>query len=589
MKQKTENLKEKIKELNKVTHLAIEDIETEPPTPLDRKIIDKYEEIWQEVLEICKEEKIRDTEKFDEKYDVFQWGLENFIESYSDFIDYCGQMDEIYLEPEIKMLKEALEQFNIDKDTKQEFELIIIRDTYIMGNKKEAERQIDEWIKANPDVGEGYEIKCEWELEKSKPNMEKIAKILDEADDNGTFVPDEEIYDKVIQYYEKSGNDELAEYYEALLDFEEENYYDEEDMEEYEELLEEEREKLIEDIKEMSKDKVKKNKTFEEYFLDTNNEERMRFLLPQIIIDSEKETKIKQEDIKKYILENYDTILKENIKYMPKYVIECIRKAPVNGFIEINLDESDTQELMDIHRYFLFKLFGMAFMGCKNNKLVISIPYIKKMKEYVKDKNVIEKNKDINEKMDIISGMCEVYGAIKTRKVYHILEKFYKGITKEQLAKYLVMFCTFFGIANIKIEKSTGSLQFIYNNLIDEESAKKIIKGNKDIKEYTKEEYIKYSTLEYLKKTKGYKKLEKEFNSNMFFGEDLFIMLGDMLIPYTLERRLDEKKADEILNILIQQIEQMNKMGLSTINIETVKKGFKELDSELPKWESEKR
>lgn len=62
-----------------------------------------------------------------------------------------------------------------------------------------------------------------------------------------------------------------------------------------------------------------------------------------------------------------------------------------------------------------------------------------------------------------------------------------------------------------------------------------------------------------------------------------------MLIPYTLERRLDEKKADEILNILIQQIEQMNKMGLSTINIETVKKGFKELDSELPKWESEKR
>ena len=71
MKQKTENLKEKIKELNKVTHLAIEDIETEPPTPLDRKIIDKYEEIWQEVLEICKEEKIRDTEKFDEKYDVF--------------------------------------------------------------------------------------------------------------------------------------------------------------------------------------------------------------------------------------------------------------------------------------------------------------------------------------------------------------------------------------------------------------------------------------------------------------------------------------------------------------------------------------
>lgn len=154
----------------------------------------------------------------------------------------------------------------------------------------------------------------------------------------------------------------------------------------------------------------------------------------------------------------------------------------------------------------------------------------------------------------------------------------------EQLAKYLLIFCSFFGISNIKIEKATGSFQFIYNKLIDEKSAKKIIKENQEMKEYTKEEYIKYSTLQYLKNTKGYKKLEKEFNSNMFFGEDLFGMLGEMLIPYTLERRLDEKKANEILEMLIQQIEQMNRMGLSTINIRVVKEGFKELDSELPKW-----
>lgn len=584
MNQKTENLKEKIKELSKMAHLSIEDIEAEPPTSLDRKIIEKYEEIWKEVLEICKKENIRDTEKFDEEYHIFQWGLKDFIESYSDFIDYCGQMDKIYLEPEIKMLKEILEQFHIDKDIKQEFELIIIRDTYLIGNKKEAEKQINQWIKANPEVGEGYEVKCDWELEKSKPDMEKIARILDEAENNGTSVPNENIYEEVIEYYEKIGNDELAEYYESLLDFKEESYYDEEDMEEYEDFLDEEREKIIEDLKEMSKDKVKKNKTFEEYILDTNKEERMKFLFPQIIMNPEEEKKLNQEDIKKYILENYEAILKENIKYMPKYIIECIKKAPENGLMEVDIDNSNMQELTNIYRYFLLKLSGMAFMEYKNNKLVISIPYIKKMKEYIKDKHVMEKNQDINEKMNIISGMCEVYGAIKTRKIYHILEKFYEGITKEQLAKYLLIFCSFFGIANIKIEKSTGSFQFIYNKLIDEESAKKIIKESKEIKDYTKEEYIKYSTLEYLKNTKGYKKLEKEFNSNMFFGEDLFGMLEEMLIPYTLERHLDGERANEILDMLIQQIEQMNKIGLSTINIRVVKEGFKELDSELPKW-----
>ena len=52
MNPKTENLKEKIRELNKMKQLAIEDIETKPPTPLDRKIIEKYEEIWEEVLKI---------------------------------------------------------------------------------------------------------------------------------------------------------------------------------------------------------------------------------------------------------------------------------------------------------------------------------------------------------------------------------------------------------------------------------------------------------------------------------------------------------------------------------------------------------
>lgn len=583
MNKKTEDLKEKIKELNKMVELSIEDIEAKPPTPLDRKIIEKYEDIWKEVLEICKKENIKNIEKFNEKYHVFPWGLEDFIESYSDFIDYCGQMDKIYLEPEIKMLKETLEQFHIDKDIKQEFELIIIRDTYLLGNKKEAEKQINQWIKANPKMGEGYEVKCDWELEKSKPDMEKVAKILDEAEENGTFVPNEDIYEQVIEYYNKIGNDEMVEYYESLLDFKEENYYDEEDMEEYEDYLEEERENMIKDLKEMSKDKVTKNKTFEEYLLDTKGEERIKFLFPQIIMNPE-QTELNQEDIKKYILENYESILKENIKYMPKYIIECIRKSPKNGFMEVDLDNSNIQELSDIYRYFLLKLSGMVFMEYKNNKLVISIPYIKKMKEYIRDENVMKENKEVNEKMDIISGMCEVYGAIKTRKIYHILEKFYEDITKEQLAKYLLIFCSFFGISNIKIEKATGSFQFIYNKLIDEKSAKKIIKENQEMKEYTKEEYIKYSTLQYLKNTKGYKKLEKEFNSNMFFGEDLFGMLGEMLIPYTLERRLDEKKANEILEMLIQQIEQMNRMGLSTINIRVVKEGFKELDSELPKW-----
>ena len=590
MNPKIEKLKEKIKELERMEEISIEDIETEPPTPLDREIIEKSQEIWQEVLEICKKEKIKDTKIFDKKYNIFQYGLENFIEEYSAFIDYCGQMDEIYLKPEIKMLKEALEHFNINKQTRQEFELLIIRDTYIIGEKEEAKKQVEEWIKRNPNVGEGYEIKCDWELEKSKPDMEKIARILDDAVENGTFVPNEEIYEEVIKYYKKLGDKKLAEHYKLLLNleqvnFEQENYY-EEDMDEYEEVLDEKKKKIIEDIKYIATDKVEKNKTFEEYFGARSNEEQIKFLFPQLIMYTKKEVEVimKQKDIKKYILENYDTILKEKLKYFPKDLIKFIKKLPIDGFVEMELDIKSIQVMAAVHKYFMLGAIGIVFMEYKNDKLLISIPNIKKIKEYLKDKNLIKENNYINEKMAIISGMCEVYGAFELDKIYPILEKFYKGITKEKLANYLLIFCEFFQIANIKTEKTSGKVQFIYNNLIDEKIAKKILSKKKGIKNYSKEEYIKYSNLKYIKNTKGYKKIEKVLDSDILLDEDLLKMLDEILIAYVMGKHLDDKKVDNLLKVLILQLEEIDKLGFQTLNIEAIKEGLKELAYEIPKW-----
>lgn len=587
MNPKKEELKEKVKELNKMQEQSFEDIEQEPITELDKKIVKKYQEIWQEILKICKEEKIKETEIFDEKYDVFQWGLEDFIDSYTDFVDYCAQMDEIYLEPEVKILKEAIEQFDLNTERKQEYELLIIRDTYIMGNKKEAQKQIDEWIKKNPTQGEGYEVKCDWELEKAKPNMEKIAKILDEAEENGTYVPNEEIYEEVIEYFEEVGNDEMADYYSSLLDFiEEDNYYYEDDFEEeYEENLNEEREEVIEIINEMANDKVKKNKTFEQYLDEKNDMECNAFLVPQIFMKTAEEMEKTQENTKKYILENYDTILKENIKYLPENIIKLIKDMPETGWKEIDLEEFKTaNELLKMQEYFMLKQFGMAFIESKNEKLIIAVPKIKKMKEYLKDKELMKENQKINEMMNIIKGMCEVYGAIKTRKIHHILEEFYGKIDKNELAKYLLMFCTGFGIAGLKMDKSTGSLQYIYNNMIEENEAKKIIKENKELKKYIKEEYINYSSPDFLRNTKGYKLLEKEFYLGTELENQMVEMLQEILIPYTIQRRLGTSIADEMLKMMTEQVEEINMIMDTGINVKNIKKAFKQLDEELPRW-----
>lgn len=120
--------------------------------------------------------------------------------------------------------------------------------------------------------------------------------------------------------------------------------------------------------------------------------------------------------------------------------------------------------------------------------------------------------------------------------------------------------------------------------MIDEKTAKDIIKTKKDIKEYSKEEYLKYSNPNFLQDTKGYKILEQEFNSRMFYGEDLFKKMIDVLMPYTVEVRLGEKSADEMLEMLLEQIRQMNAIGLGNVDVENVQKGFKKLNSELVKW-----
>ena len=159
MNPKKEELKEKIKELNQMQEQSHEDVEADIITPLDEKIIEKYEEIWQEILKICKEEKIKDAEIFDEKYHILKWGLEDFIDSYIDFVSYCAYMNGIYREKEIELLKEIMEQFDMDKEKKQEYELMIIENTYLIGNEKEAKKEIDKWIKNNPKQGKGYEIK----------------------------------------------------------------------------------------------------------------------------------------------------------------------------------------------------------------------------------------------------------------------------------------------------------------------------------------------------------------------------------------------------------------------------------------------
>lgn len=635
MKENIKKMEQKSKEIDKLLQAWDRKIEIDEITSLDKRLLKQFDELWKEVLEITKNENINDMDKFDKKYSIFKYGLYEFVLDYCEVLNDAVDISDEFIDKEIELLKEINQQFILAEDIKNYNELLIIKDTYLLGDEKKAEKEIEKWIEKHPSIGDGYKVKCDWELSKKNPNVNKVTEILDEAQKNKTFVPNEEIYEMIIEYFEEIGEDEKAKHYTSILkaaqeklydefkeefgienirddfelDFEEEDeffddeddeFFDNEDFEdEDDEYLNEEfddideqidllkeKEMLIKEIKSCAKDNVEKNKTIEDYISEKTKQQLTSYLGPQAMFETIENMKKIQKDIKKYILKNYKEVIKNNLIYIPQKVVNQIGNIPFHGIIQKNIEKCTIEQLIEIKDYVLLEQLGMAFMNCKNNILTIHVPIIKNLNEFLGDKEVIRKRKEFQEKTNIIKGICELHGAIKVKKVFQIMNEFYGEISKNDFAKFLILITNISLGIELKINYRNGNLQLIYNSLISEKEAKEIINENKEIIHYSKEEYLKYSNMNFLRDTKGYKRIENELYSKLFLDDVFYEMLDAILMPYIIETRTNGKNVDKIVNIIIEQVKEIeNEIGQKNIiDIDEIKKGFKEIAKEFPKW-----
>ena len=357
-------------------------------------------------------------------------------------------------------------------------------------------------------------------------------------------------------------------------------YYD------FEELEEQSKQEIIEEIKKIASDKIDKQKTYEQYINERKEEEIIPFLGPCVITYTQEEIEKTKKDLKKYIIENQKEILKNNMIYMTNDNIKEIEKIPEDGIIEIGFNES-INKIMETRKYHILKNFGLVFMEAKDEKLIIHFPLIKEMKKALKNNELMKKQKEINEKAQIISGICELYGAIKTEKIFEIFEKMYETTNKDKFEKFLIMVSAIFEVAQTKKDDTVGKLQFIYENWIDEESAKKIIKENKTIKIYNKEEYLKYGEKDYLTTIKGYEKLKKQFDTDILDEEEVSELINNLIMPHIIEARINDKDINEIVRAIEMQLVNIigedgyTELGL---DINMIKEAIKEIIEELPKW-----
>ena len=466
-----EELKKEVKKLYSLEEKLTDDFEIDYPTKLSLEVQKQYEKIFNKVLEICKKEKIKDYEVFDKKYNIFEEGLEDFIENIKEFfIIYSGDSKDD-AKKELDVFQKILNQFNINKKEKQDLKLYILNDTRYIGDENKAEELLQDFIKKYPKNEEGYNTKCNWELEKKKPDMEKVVDIIMESKENEALVDDEDIYESVINYYKKKGDKKKEKQFKQMLqDIKEKQYFDEDMFDEsdifeddfsYDDEIDGEEldDLIIEEIREVADDKVSKNKTFEDYIKGMSDIKKFNFLGPQAVFMKENERNQVINNVSEYISKNYKTILKENLKYMPKDLIEFLKTVPDSGIKEIGLKNKFPSDIDEIMKKYTLNIFLIAFWQLKGMKLLIAVPLISNIKNDLKDKDVKKENKKFNEILNLVNGIINLYGAVKAKEIYNLVLKIYEkdGINQETdieyFSKLLFIICNLLNIASIKFNE----------------------------------------------------------------------------------------------------------------------------------------
>ena len=594
------NLKKAVKKLGKMLEQWSVQFNLEESALLEDRIVPQFLDILEEVIRVCKEEDFKNTQEFDEKYDIFEFGLIGFIGNYLDFpaIDDISSDKEV-IKREIKVMEEVIKQFDLLDEQKQEYTLVIIRDKHLIGEEKEAKEQLEKFIEEYPANSEAYELKCEW-----TNNDEEISNILETAYTNNTFVSSDEYYERAIKYNKK--DKEKAKFFKKMLEekqeqdvwnYDEEDYDDdldlwsdyddydpemwdyEDDFEDY--YLEEEKQATIEAMREFFVDKITKNKTIEKYISEKPENTLLSIVIPEVILKSDDEIENARKDLKKYAIENYEKIVKNNILYLPKEIYQELNELE-ECYIEYDINNIHGEDVKNLKKYILLHHYGIAFAGISKNKLKIYIPLANEIRKFSSKKENIKQNEEHNEKIQFFQGICEIYGAIKCKKTYEIYNETYEEIKEDEFCKLLILFGSL-GRILIKYNDEGKGLEFIYNFVLDIEDANKIIKSQKEIKKYSKEEYMKYGKGDFIKNTEGFKKIANQFRSELFDDDTIYEMLKEFFITYMIEKRLGNKQIEKEVQKMIKELNQFKEMGFD-INVKELKEGIKMIGEEIPMW-----
>ncbi len=215
---------EKILELNrKIENIAMKTTsffgfgEKQNLNNYDKKVLEYYQEILNLIIEIAKQEGIREVEIIDKKYFEIVNTASMMIESYMSVLQFYRNIEKDITGREIKVINQLQENLKLDDD----FEIknkIELADCYFhIGNENKARRLILEFIKNNPEEDEAYQCMQNWYMY-DKPDINKLAEVIDLAEKNKHILITDFGYDRLVQFYDNIGDTKNKQKYQELYD-----------------------------------------------------------------------------------------------------------------------------------------------------------------------------------------------------------------------------------------------------------------------------------------------------------------------------------------------------------------------------------
>lgn len=182
---------------------------------VDKKILEYYQEMVDTMIEVLKERNTKDIKVIDDILKEYSSSASEMLDDYIELLQYYSEFNNWIIKKEIEALNKIDNNIELGKEIKQPI-LVELADCYFRSGKEEKARKILlDYLKENPDEDEPYMCMQNWYIY-DKPDINKLAEVIDLAEENNHILITDFGYDELIEYYGKMGDIKKKERYEML-------------------------------------------------------------------------------------------------------------------------------------------------------------------------------------------------------------------------------------------------------------------------------------------------------------------------------------------------------------------------------------